>query len=419
MALLLRDRYDHDAMLGLADVFVASEDFESARIVLTQAVARHATSSAAHSALGGVLLELNDLDGAREAFLISLRENPMQRKAWAGLGVVFERTGDLEAADRAWHEAFRDGGPAVSTYRGTQEPVRVLLLRSAVDGNIPLRAVLDDRIFVWITLFVESFHEGMMLPPHSVVFNLVGNADLRTRALDKAEAVLHATTAPVINHPTRVRETGRAQIADRLRDIPGIVTPRMLVRVRGAFEEDPGLGWPLLVRSLGFHTGEHFVKIDDPSNVRAAVAELPGEELLAIEYLDTRDDDGLYRKYRVLTIDGQLYPLHLAVSREWKVHYFTADHNAASRAQERAFLESMESAIGGDAATALQRAARALDFEYGGIDFGIDRLRRVVVFEANPTMAIVPPTKQPDDAYRRSAIERAIDATRAMIRKTG
>ncbi|MGA7571480.1 MAG: hypothetical protein WCA80_11815, partial [Candidatus Aquilonibacter sp.] len=79
----------------------------------------------------------------------------------------------------------------------------------------------------------------------------------------------------------------------------------------------------------------------------------------------------------------------------------------------------MESAIGGDAATALQRAARALDFEYGGIDFGIDRLRRVVVFEANPTMAIVPPTKQPDDAYRRSAIERAIDATRAMIRKTG
>jgi len=417
LALLLRDRYFLDAMLGLAEVFVVAEDFESARIVLAQAVARHANSSPAYGALGGVLLELNDINGAREAFLASLRSNPVQRKAWAGLGVVSERSGDLEAADRAWHEAFRGGGPAISTYRGSEEPVRVLLLRSAVDGNVPLKAVLDDRIFVWITLFVESFQEGMILPPHAVVFNLVGNADLRTRALDKAEAVLHATTAPVINHPARVRETGRVQIADRLRDIPGVVTPRMLVRERDAFAGDLELGWHVLVRSLGFHTGEHFVKIDDPSNLRDAVAELPGEELLAIEYLDTRNDDGLYRKYRVLTIDGRLYPLHLAVSRDWKAHYFTADHSAASRAQERAFLEDMESAIGCDAVATLQRATQALDFEYGGIDFALDRQRRVVVFEANPTMAIVPPTGQPQDAYRRSAIERAIGATRAMIER--
>jgi hypothetical protein len=26
-----------------------------------------------------------------------------------------------------------------------------------------------------------------------------------------------------------------------------------------------------------------------------------------------------------MIIDGEIYPLHLAVSRHWKVHYFTAD----------------------------------------------------------------------------------------------
>jgi glutathione synthase/RimK-type ligase-like ATP-grasp enzyme len=415
LRILLHDRYDHDAMLGLAEVFVAAADFASANVVLTQAVARHPTSGAAQSALGGVLLELDDLDGARDAFTASLRLNPQQRKAWAGLGVVSERAGDFANADRAWREAFHDGDPAISTYRGEGAPIRVLLLRSAVDGNIPLTAVLDDRIFQWITLFVESFDEGMRLPPHAVVFNAVGNADLRTRALDKADAVLHATVAPVINPPAGVRDTGRVRIADRLRDVPGIVTPRMLVRRRDALAGDPGLGWPILVRSLGFHTGEHFVKVEDPANLPAALATLPGDELLVIEYLDTRGDDGVFRKYRILTIDGRLYPLHLAAASEWKVHYFTADRGREFAGQEREFLENPQAALGSDAVAALQRAARVLAFDYGGIDFALDRRNRVVVFEANPTMAIVAPSAQPDQAYRRDAADRAIRATRAMI----
>jgi tetratricopeptide (TPR) repeat protein len=419
LEILRHDRYNHDGMLGLAEVYVAAEDFASARIVLAEAVVRHPQSSRAQSALGGVLLELDDLDGARDAFSASLQINPLQRKAWAGLGVILERSGDLTGADRAWREAFRDGGPAISTYRGKGEPIRILLLRSAVDGNIPLKAVLDDRIFQWITLFVESFDESMVLPPHAVVFNAVGNADLRMRALDKAEAVLRATRAPVINHPSAVRNTGRVQIADRLREIPGVVAPRMRVLAREDFSGDLGLGWPLLVRSLGFHTGEHFVRVDDSGHVEDAIAGLPGDPLLAIEYLNTSGDNGVFRKYRVLTIDGRLYPLHLAASQDWKVHYFSADRSAQFRAQEQAFLENPASAIGADAAAALDRAAAALAFDYGGIDFALDRENRVVIFEANPTMAIVPPSTDPDQAHRRSAVDRAVAATRAMIVRTG
>ncbi len=415
LKVLLHDRHHHDGMLGLAEVFVAVDDFASARVVLAEAVTRHPASSRAYSALGGALLELDDLRGANDAFIASLRIDPVHRKAWAGLGVALERTGDLAGADRAWREAFRDGGPAISTYRGQGEPVHVLLLRSAVDGNIPLKAVLDDRMFQWITLFVESFDEGMILPAHAVVFNAVGNADLRTRALDKAEAVLRATAAPVINHPAAVRHTGRAQIAARLRDIPGVVTPRMRTVHRDPIAGDLGLGWPVLMRSLGFHTGEHFVKVENQARMTDAIGGLPGDPLLAIEYLDTRSDAGVFRKYRALTIDGDLYPLHLATSRDWKVHYFSADHSDEFRAQEQAFLENPESAIGSSAVAALRRAACALAFDYGGIDFTLDRDDRVVVFEANPTMVIVPPAPSPDQVYRRDAADRAIAATRAMI----
>ena len=52
-----------------------------------------------------------------------------------------------------------------------------------------------------------------------------------------------------------------------------------------------------------------------------------------IEYIDTRDSHSKTRKYRVMMIGGKLYPLHAAISENWKVHYFSADmeNNAAHR----------------------------------------------------------------------------------------
>jgi glutathione synthase/RimK-type ligase-like ATP-grasp enzyme len=391
VGVLLRDRYHPDAMLGLGEVFVAAEDFASARVVLARMVERHPSSAAAQSALGSVLIETGDLVGAHEAFAASLRINPLQRKAWCGLGVIFERMDDLAAADQAWGHAFAQGGPAISAYVGDGEPIRVLLLWSAIDGNIPIRNIFDLRIFQWITLFVESFREGMALPAHDVVFNAVGNADLPTRALAKVEEVLRSTDAPVINHPSRVRQTGRRAIAQRLRSVPGVVTPEITAIRRADLLAKSDLVFPLLVRSPGFHTGEHFVRIDEPSTMLQAIADLPGDELLLIEYVETRGADGLFRKYRVLTVDGALYAQHLAMSSNWKVHYFTAEQQVESPM------------LGDDVVRTLTRAAQVLALDYGGIDFAIDAAGRVVIFEANPTMRAM--------AHATDAIS----ATQAMI----
>jgi glutathione synthase/RimK-type ligase-like ATP-grasp enzyme len=401
IAVLLQDRYHHDGMLGLGEVFIGIEDYRAASIVLEQAAKRHPASAKVRSSLGVALVEFGDLAGARAAFEASLAIDPTQRKPWAGLGVLFERAGDFDSADRAWYEAFRSGSAAISTYRGEGEPIRVLLLRSSVGGNIPIDPVLDDRIFQWITFFAESFHEGMTIPAYDVVFNTIGDADLCTRPLERAEMTLLANAAPIINLPARVRATGRTQIAERVRTISGITTPRMRAIRRSELTDDRGLGWPLLVRPPGFHSGEHFAKVDDQSTMRDALEALPGEDVLAIEYLDTRGDDGMYRKYRVLTIDGNLYPSHLAISPDWKVHYFSAQHGEAEEREEQAFLADMESVIGTAALRAIEQAAELLALDYGGFDFSIDRTGRVVLFEANATM--------------RMSTKAQIDAARAMI----
>jgi hypothetical protein len=116
-------------------------------------------------------------------------------------------------------------------------------------------------------------------------------------------------------------------------------------------------------------------------------------------------------------IGGQIYPLHLAISSKWKVHYFTSDmaDQPDHRLEEAAFLGNMRSALGDKAIAALERIQDALGLDYAGIDFGIGRNGDLLLFEANATMVIAP--LDPDErwAYRRAAIGKILEAVMAVI----
>ena len=118
-------------------------------------------------------------------------------------------------------------------------------------------------------------------------------------------------------------------------------------------------------------------------------------------------------------IDGALYPLHLAVSADWKVHYFTADMaaNPACRAEERHFLEAMPEVLGPQALAALALIGQSLGLDYAGIDFGLAPDGKVLVFEANATMVVNPPDPNPIWDYRRLPIRRVLDAAQRMLLK--
>jgi hypothetical protein len=64
----------------------------------------------------------------------------------------------------------------------------------------------------------------------------------------------------------------------------------------------------------------NFLRVESLETLPAVLAELPGQELTVMQYLDARGPDGKTRKYRAMTIDGKLYPLHLAISDHWKIH---------------------------------------------------------------------------------------------------
>ena len=139
-----------------------------------------------------------------------------------------------------------------------------------------------------------------------------------------------------------------------------------------------GFEFPLLIRTPGFHTGRHFLRVEAIAELPAALAELPGEHLTVLRYLDARGADGKVRKYRVMMIDGGLYPLHVAISSHWKIHYFTADmaDNPEHRAEDAEFLENMPAVLGPRAMAALAEIQSRLGARLCGDRFRIERRRR-------------------------------------------
>jgi hypothetical protein len=147
------------------------------------------------------------------------------------------------------------------------------------------------------------------------------------------------------------------------------------------------------------------------------LAALPGSNLTVMQFLDARGRDGKTRKYRAMMIGGRLYPLHAAISHLWKIHYFSAEmaDHPQHRLEDAAFLEDMPGVLGPRAMVALQAIQDVLGLDYGGIDFGLNEEGDVLLFEANATMAVIPPAPDRRWDYRRPAVARICAAVHVML----
>ena len=397
----------------------------AARTVFGEAVARHPQQPLGHVNLANLLVVQDELTLAREHLEIALRLDPDHIHAHQLLSALLHEGGDWPAMREHRRRGFAIEPSRAYPCLGEGTPLPLLVLSSTPAADTDWRRLVDNRRFAVTTLVAEFHPPGAPLPPHQLIFNSIGDADLAAADLQAAARLLAHSDAPVLNPPARVLPTARVANAERLGQLVGVRTPRLRSFDRAVLQRadaeaslaSAGLGFPLLLRSPGFHTGRHFVRVDEAAALAVALAALPGPQLLAMQYLDARAADGAARKYRVMMIDGCLYPLRLAISDDWKVHYATAGMRGqrARQVEEARFLAHMPEVLGERAMAALQAIQASLGLDYGGIDFALDATGNVLLFEANAVMKIVPPDDSPEWDYRRPAVERATSAARQLL----
>jgi hypothetical protein len=418
MQVLRVDPDNYAALCELGALALSTGHRSAAQTAYQRAVEVQPRNPVSRINLGNLYYRNGELQQAREQYEAALECDSACVAAHQGLACTLEQLGESQVAQHHWQRGFVGHAVVAQRYRGATAPIRVLQLVSTRLGNVATTQFLDDRTFAITLVYADAYGSQEPLPPHDVIFNGIGDADLCGAALQKAQALLAATgAAGVINAPARVLLTDRQGNAQRLGRIEGVIAPKIRRVDSTSSASVHELGYPLLLRAPGFHTGRHFIRVDRAADLAATLAALPDGELLAIEYLDARGTDGMARKYRVMFIDRQLYPLHLAVSKDWKVHYFSgamAD-SAILREEEQRFLEDMPAVLGERAMQALVQVCHELDLDYAGIDFGLARDGSILLFEANATMAILAPGPDRIWDYRRAPIEAALQAARRQV----
>lgn len=397
----------------------------AARTCYAQAAALHPDNPIAQVNLGNALCEEEDWAQARRHYEQALSLVPDHPEAHQGLARVLRELGEEAVAETHRQAGYQSRAVMVLPYTGEGQPITLLLLVSATAGNISLRSVLDDRVFHCTAVAPEFYDPAQPLPPHQVIVNLIGDADLCRPALEAAARFIAGTTAPVLNRPEAVLATGRIANARRLAHIPDVVAPAAVELTRPELEapdvlsrlQRSGITVPFLLRCPGFHNGRYFSRVERGADLPATLRSLPGDSFIALQFLDARGVDGKTRKYRVMMIDGKLYPLHAAVSHDWKIHFATADMAdfPDHRAEDKAFLDDMPAVLGARAMAALKRIQETLALDYAGVDFGLDNDGRILLFEANATMVVPPPAADEKWYYRRAPIEKILAAVRTML----
>ena len=371
--------------------------------------------------LGHLHADAGDDDAALSTYASALEKQPGFLHAQLGLAKLYTSRGDMGTAQQHLDRAFTEPTAWNLPYRGTGEPLQVLLLVSAFGGDMVTNLFFDDRVVQKAVLLADSVRGPLEMPPYHVLFNAIGDADRSASSLERAVAIAATSPAPIINHPAAVLRTGRVEMMQRLRGIEGARLPRTERIGRDAITPHAllarGFTFPLLLRSPGHHQGDHFAIVADADAVPEIVATLPGHELLAIEFFDARGGDGDVRKHRVVSVDGTLFPVHSAIAPQWKVHYFSADmaDRPDHRAEEERYLTDMPAVVGKRGMRALEAICATMELDYCGVDFGLGSDGTILVFEANATMAVYPPEAGGIWEYRRIAADRIVAAVRAML----
>ncbi len=191
--------------------------------------------------------------------------------------------------------------------------------------------------------------------------------------------------------------------------------------VNGAASLDALMGenFPIIARPVGSHGGQGLEKLTDRAELAIYLQRHSGAEFFISPFVDYRSGDGLYRKSRVALIEGRAYGCHLAISRNWMVHYLNADMagNAGNRAEEAHFLTNFDEEFGARHKETFAAIAERTGLDYAQLDCAETSDGRLLLFEIGTAMIVH--AMDPVDVfpYKKPAMEKAFAAFVDMLRR--
>ena len=135
--------------------------------------------------------------------------------------------------------------------------------------------------------------------------------------------------------------------------------------------------------------------------------------------IDYSSADGLFRKYRIVLIDGRPFVCHMGISNGWMVHYPYAEMSAhpGRREEEARLMESFDTDFAVRHREAFRNVAELTGLDYVGFDCAEASDGRLLIFEIATGMVVHDMDDPTIFPYKVPQVRRIADAFHEMLRR--
>ena len=347
------------------------------------------------------------------------------------LSLIAQLLGDKPAGLAIQREVLRSHQLFRSPCAVTKPRLRVLALAAATDmgSNTPIEFLLDDSGVELTTLYVTPEIElRASLPDHDIAIVIASDSEDCRDALRKIDRAASQWPRPLLNPPRLVSNLDRDKLHRVLDGIAGVEIPATRAITREQLSQPPppadafhdiaaDLAFPLIVRSRGSHAGAGLAKLDDHDAIKCYLDARPEPEFFVARFIDYSSDDDLFRKYRIVFIDGWPYACHMAIADRWDIWYLNAGMSVdtTKRIEEEIFMQTFDIGFARRHAVALTGIADRIGLDYFTVDCAETKSGSLLIFEADNT-AIVHDMDPPDIfPYKAPQMRKVFNAFAVML----
>jgi hypothetical protein len=143
------------------------------------------------------------------------------------------------------------------------------------------------------------------------------------------------------------------------------------------------------------------------------------QEYYVAPFIDYSGTDGLFRKYRIVMIDGTPFLCHMGISSEWMVHYPYKEMIAhpERREEEARLMATFDSDFAVRHRDALRSIAELTGLDYIGFDCAETSDGRLLIFEVATAMVVHDMDDPNLFPYKLPQMRRVFDAFYDMLRR--
>jgi len=209
----------------------------------------------------------------------------------------------------------------------------------------------------------------------------------------------HGPGIRLLNHPCETM--GRLALLQALH-----ASGRSRVQAVRATEPIESLRFPVFLREETRHSGNLSPLLHSPGEVRRALRKLAvrgfhRRELLVVEFCDTADVRGVFRKYSAYIVGDRIIPRSLEFGEDWMVKHDPLAYDADRIAEERDYVEANPH----DAR--LREVFALAHVQYGRVDYALlDGALQVWEINLNPTIGRPRPREEESADVRRVRVLR-------------